>query len=332
MTKIAFRGNGYKKSEYGSQPDIAKEGIVKYNLCTNTKSNVFKVAILIVSSVLFSSCGGLDPIKKNLVSTDVQFSSVSPTSGVVAGGELVSISGANFEAGTAVTFGSLPCTSVTIISAVNLTCITPASPAGSVTIVLTNPDNSSFTAQDVFSYGTTPVSFTSVTPDNFINTQSTSITVTGTGFVSGMTVTIGGAMCTSVAVNSASELTCMTPTGSGSGAFDLVVTNPSSVSATGTSAFEFRTPPTLTVLKGSGAQGAFQTCLGCHGGTAGLTISDYTSLMARVMPGDPSNSLIWIRMNLDSSSSLSMPRNMAQRPESERQALTDWILDGAQNN
>lgn len=52
---------------------------------------------------------------------------------------------------------------------------------------------------------------------------STSITLTGTGFLSGATVTVGGASATSVVIVSATSITCVTPAGS-AGYANIVVT------------------------------------------------------------------------------------------------------------
>jgi len=64
----------------------------------------------------------------------------------------------------------------------------------------------------------------SVSPSTGSSAGGTSITITGTLFRAGATVRIGGVLCTSVTVASATSITCTTPAGS-AGAHDLTVTN-----------------------------------------------------------------------------------------------------------
>lgn len=291
------------------------------------KNTLKIISSLFITTLLFG-CGNNSSTKSD-GATSLSFASISPTSGPTAGGTAVTITGTNFTNSTTVLFGSTACASISVSSSSSLTCTTPANAEGAVSITLSD-GNDSATEANAFTYGTPAPSFSSINPTGFINSQTTTATITGAGFVSGMTVTIGGSPCSSVVVNSGSSITCTTPTGLGAGSYDVVVTNPSAVSTTGTSAFAFRVAPTLTILRAAGPQGAFQVCQGCHGGNGGLTISNYSTVSARVTPGNPSTSLIWQRMN--GMNGALMPQGGPMRPASEIQALEDWILDGAQDN
>lgn len=77
-------------------------------------------------------------------------------------------------------------------------------------------------------------------------TGGTSVTITGTGFQSGATVTFGGTAATSVTFNSATQLTAVTPTRS-AGLVNVVVTNLDTQSATATNAFTYTVPGPLLV-------------------------------------------------------------------------------------
>ena len=70
----------------------------------------------------------------------------------------------------------------------------------------------------------------------------TAITITGTNFLSGATVTVGGAACTSVTVVSATSITCTTPAGT-AGAQNVVVTNTDAQSATLSNGFTYIAAP-----------------------------------------------------------------------------------------
>jgi hypothetical protein len=79
---------------------------------------------------------------------------------------------------------------------------------------------------------------TSIAAPSGSTTGGTSVTITGTGFVAGATVTIGGQPCTNVVVVSATSITCTTPAGA-TGAKDVVVTNPDTQAGTLTGGYTY---------------------------------------------------------------------------------------------
>ncbi len=82
----------------------------------------------------------------------------------------------------------------------------------------------------------------SVSTTSGTSAGGTSITITGSNFLAGATVTVGGAACTSVTVVSATSITCTTPAGT-AGAQNIVVTNTDSQSATLSSGFTYIAAP-----------------------------------------------------------------------------------------
>ncbi len=79
---------------------------------------------------------------------------------------------------------------------------------------------------------------TSVSPSNGPSTGGTSVTLTGTDFVSGATVLFGSMAAASVTFNSDTSLTAVTPA-EAVGTVSVTVTNPDSQSAMLNGAFEF---------------------------------------------------------------------------------------------
>jgi ATP-dependent Clp protease adapter protein ClpS len=79
-------------------------------------------------------------------------STVSPSSGATSGGTTVTISGQNFEGATAVSFGSTPAASFTVLSDNVLTAVTRPSSAGTVDVTVRNPGQSPTTAADRFTF------------------------------------------------------------------------------------------------------------------------------------------------------------------------------------
>ena len=81
----------------------------------------------------------------------------------------------------------------------------------------------------------------------------------------------------------------------------------------------------LPIFKGS--------CVGCHGGSAGLALSSYDSLMAGsangavINPGDAAGSRLFVKVQ-----SGQMPRGGSKLSDAKLQTIRDWIDAGAQNN
>jgi hypothetical protein len=122
-----------------------------------------------------------------------------------------------------VSFGGTAATSVAFVSATQLTAATPAATSpGAVNIVVTNPDTQSGSCAGCYTYLDAPT-VTSVNPNNGPTAGGTSITITGTNFASGATVTVGGTGATSVSVTSATSITATTPAHA-AGSADVVVT------------------------------------------------------------------------------------------------------------
>ncbi len=88
-------------------------------------------------------------------------SAISPTSGVVAGGTSVAITGTNFAGATAVDFGTEAAfPSYTVVNPTTITAFSPAELAGvSVDVTVTTPTGTSATsAADTFTYNPVPSS------------------------------------------------------------------------------------------------------------------------------------------------------------------------------
>ena len=62
---------------------------------------------------------------------------IIPSGGSPLGGEAVTINGTGFDASTTVTFGSVPATAVRVLSAFQLTAVTPPAEPGQVTVTVT---------------------------------------------------------------------------------------------------------------------------------------------------------------------------------------------------
>jgi len=84
-----------------------------------------------------------------------------------------------------------------------------------------------------------------VNPNNGSTAGGTAVTISGSGFVSGATVTIGGSPATSVVFVNATTLTAVTPAHA-TGKVSVTVTNPDASNATFTNGFFYAPPPAQT--------------------------------------------------------------------------------------
>ena len=97
-----------------------------------------------------------------------------------------------------------------------------------------------------------PPTVTAIQPVSGPATGGTAVTITGTNFITGATVTIGGAPATSVIWVSSTSITATTPAGT-AGAKDLVVTNPDTQIGTLTGGFTY-VAPTFTLIAPTGIE------------------------------------------------------------------------------
>jgi hypothetical protein len=171
---------------------------------------------------------------------------VSPDSGPAAGGTTVTISGSNFASGATVDFGTAQATGVTVSNATSIAATAPAG-SGTVDVTVTDTGGTSATSSaDNFIYTATqpPTSaptVTAVSPDSGPTAGGTTVTITGSGFVTGMTVQFGSAPATGVTVAGSASLTAVSPPGSGT--VDVTVTTSGGTSAT-SAADQFNYMPT----------------------------------------------------------------------------------------
>ena len=80
---------------------------------------------------------------------------ISPTAGAAVGGDTVTVTGTGFTGATAINFGSIAATNLSVASDTQLTVTSPASSAsGAVDVTVTTPAGTSATsAADQFTYG-----------------------------------------------------------------------------------------------------------------------------------------------------------------------------------
>jgi plastocyanin len=173
--------------------------------------------------------------------------SITPNTGSTAGGTVVNISGTGFQTGATVTIGGFAATNVNVVSSTSITAKTPLGPATQQAgqprdVVVTNPDGTSATLTNGFTYFVPTLTITSISPTVGGTGGGTVVTISGTGFTTGVqsSVTFGGVPAGNVTVVDAVTLQATTPAHA-VGTVDVVVTFGTSV--TRTNAFTYQTIP-----------------------------------------------------------------------------------------
>ena len=120
--------------------------------------------------------------------------SITPNTGTAAGGTSVTITGTGFLAGATVSLGGTAATNVNVVSSTSITATTPAHASGAVSVVVTNTDTQSGTLNNGYTYtASNPApTITSIAPNTGTAAGGTAVTISGTGFLAGATVSLGG--------------------------------------------------------------------------------------------------------------------------------------------
>jgi hypothetical protein len=159
--------------------------------------------------------------------------SITPNTGSANGGTAVTIAGTGFLSGATVSFGGTAATGVTVVSGTSITATAPAHAAGAVTVTVTNTDSQIGSLNNGYTYtAINPApTVTSIAPNTGTANGGTAVTITGTGFLAGATVSFGGTASTGVTVVSGTSITATAPAHS-AGVVSVVVTNTDSQSGT----------------------------------------------------------------------------------------------------
>ncbi|WP_230329970.1 IPT/TIG domain-containing protein [Nocardia aurantiaca] len=137
--------------------------------------------------------------------------SVSPNSGPVTGGTVVTVTGTGFTGATAVNFGAAPATLYFVLSDTQILAIAPAG-TGTVQVTVTTAAGTS--AGVAFTYLPVPT-LSSISPASGPVTGGTTVILTGTGFTGATAVFFGVLPAASFTVNSDTQITAVAPPGLG---------------------------------------------------------------------------------------------------------------------
>ena len=248
--------------------------------------------------------------------------SISPSSGPLAGGTVVTINGANLSGTTSVFFGGAAGTSVTNVSATQVKATSPAGANGVVPVTLTTiGGTSSVVPVGQFAY-VPPPTVTAISPKAGPVEGGTVVTILGTNF-SGANSVRFGTVATELVLVSPTEIRATSPAGT-LGGVSVRVTTPGGTSATGpATVFTYTAAPTVTALSpasgpqsggtavtitGTGFAAAYQVTFDGVPGTA-LTVLSPTQLTV-VTP--PSTAIAPVNVLVTTTSGSSTPSDSAR--------------------
>jgi uncharacterized repeat protein (TIGR02543 family) len=175
---------------------------------------------------------------------------ISPTSGPVAGGTSITISGTGFSTtagGSRIEFGTTSASAVICASTMRCTTTLPGEAAGTVEVVVTTPHGTSTASPaDHFTYVPAPT-ITRLTPEYGPTKGGTKVTIRGDYFDGAISVFFGGRPATNTHVFSPSEITAVAPFGSGT-VYVTVSSAFGSSEKTAAGTFTFVPPPTINEI------------------------------------------------------------------------------------
>ena len=175
---------------------------------------------------------------------------VAPSSGTTAGGTPVTITGTGFTGTTKVAFGPVAASSFTVVSATQITAVSPAQAASMQIVFVTTAGGTSAPVVSLapFSYDAPVPTVTAIAPSSGPIAGGTTITITGTGFTGTGKVAFGPVAATNFTVVSDTLITAVSPAQT-PGPRDILVTTAGGTNAPAATVgqFTYQAPvPTVT--------------------------------------------------------------------------------------
>ncbi|MEW2467080.1 IPT/TIG domain-containing protein [Streptomyces sp. NPDC046994] len=171
---------------------------------------------------------------------------LTPAQGPASGGTVVTLTGTNLSGATAVRFDGIAAPTFTVVSATEISAVTPVHAAGAAAVTVTtpggisNPENPSM----YFYYAAVP-SLVSVTPTSGTTAGGTVVTIRGTSLSGATAVDFDGIAATSFTVASSTAMTAVTPAHA-AGTAAITVTTPGGTGNPLT--YDYYDTPTLSTL------------------------------------------------------------------------------------
>lgn len=173
--------------------------------------------------------------------TGPQVTGVVPATGPAAGGTPVQVLGTALTGATTVNFGTTAASGLTVDSDTQVSAITPPG-TGVVDVVVVTPAGSTPTSLAAqFTYLGAGTVVTNLSPSEGPETGGTSVVISGSGFTGATQVLFAGFAATGMTVDSDSQITAVSPAGSGT--VDVLAATPTGTSpVSGAAKFRYVAP------------------------------------------------------------------------------------------
>jgi hypothetical protein len=187
----------------------------------------------------------------------------------------VTIAGTNLANATQVTFGTASVSTFVSDTSTSIKVVAPASAAGSVNVTVKTAGGTSATSTATKYTYIAPPAITSVSPSAGPIAGKTTVTIRGSGFYPGASVTFGGTAATGVVVENAYTMTPVSPAHAAA-VLDIVATTAYGASQTSAAdKFTYLPVPTVTGISPSAGYpaGGSYVYVGGTGFIAGATVT-----------------------------------------------------------
>jgi len=203
-------------------------------------------------------------------------SSVTPSTLLTQGGQVITLTGVNFHTGGLINVGSSACTSPVYVNDATVRCTAPAGDGANVPVVITVSEVASNTWMLNYQVPT----ITTISPANGPTIGGTRVTVTGSNFGLFGRVSIGGASCTDFS-HTHTTIVCYLPAGMGA-TNAVIVTQAGGQESTNSVNFAYN-PPVISSLNPTSSPtngGGNLVISGSNFGVSGTVILGGTSCSA----------------------------------------------------
>ena len=229
--------------------------------------------------------------------TTLRLDTVTPKSLPTEGGVEVTLTGESFDGETRVSFDGHTALRHTLIDDQTMRVLAPSNEAGPADVRVTNRDES-VRATDAVTYEEA-LAVDGVSPATGPTAGGTTVTLTGAGFATGMTVTFGGKQATVSTVNAKGTRATVSTPAHTSGLVDVGVQTPDGSATLRPEAFYYRssssefTVAAVTPDIGRESGGVEATLVGAGLDSNGLTVT-FGGKMATVKSSGPGSAVVTV--------------------------------------
>ena len=219
-TSVTIRGTGFTAGAVVKFNDVIVPSIFTNSTTLMTVSppggGIATVSVTVAGNV------SLPGPQTQFIYDGPSVTSISPIAGPVLGGTAVTIKGTNFTTTSIVHFNNIVVTPV-FVDTQTLTVVTPPM-TGAVHIrVTTASGQSPEVPEDIFTFTSGPI-VDALNPTSGPTTGATIVVITGKNFLAPLSIKFGENAATSFNINSATQITVLSPPSAVSGAVDVRVT------------------------------------------------------------------------------------------------------------